>query len=111
MKQVKVLQQVISSPIIAGSARQIDIFEVAAAAASMRQDVIILRPHTLECRMLGRVRALPGHRFGIFFVDRSSHFGPNNRYFAEPAIVAVSLMNPALYLVSGISWFGTLVLR
>lgn len=110
MDQVELLKQIVAPPIVTRGAGQIDVFEIATTAARTRQNMIILSPHALKCRMLGSIRSLPGHRPRILFVDRRPHFVPNDRYLAESAVMSISLMDQPLGCFRCIPRFGPQVL-
>ena len=110
MEQVELLQEAIASAIVACSARQVDILKIAAATTRMRQDVVILSPHALECCMLRGICSFPRHGLGILFSDCDPDFAPDHRYLAESTVVAVSLMDQVFRFLCCVSCLALWVL-
>ena len=89
MEKIELLQEEVAAAIVAGRACQVDVLELATAAARMGKDMIVWRPHELERRVLGCIRITPCDRVGIFPAQGSPNFAPDHRDLAEPAVMTV----------------------
>ncbi|ODU51313.1 MAG: hypothetical protein ABS92_00120 [Thiobacillus sp. SCN 63-374] len=88
------MKGVASTAEIARGAGKNQIVKIIRATARVRNDVVVLCPHGLKRGMLLHFLVAPDDGLGIGFVNELSRLAANDWHAAEPAVIAVALMNP-----------------
>ena len=84
------LQGAVGPTIVARGTGDDHVFQVAGSSPRVRQQMVVLRPHRLERRMLRFVGASPLECMGIGILNSVPSLGPDYRDSAKPAMITIS---------------------
>ena len=82
---------------VARCARENQILEVIGTPVSVWDDVIVLCPHGLKSGMLLNLFTAPNDSLRVGLMNKLARRTPNNGHTAEPAVIAIALMELSLF--------------
>ena len=95
--QANLEKREVRPPVVAWRAGDQHVLKRVAAPASVRDEVVVLQPESLEGRMLRGVGAAPGQRLRVSGVHPLADLFAYQRNAAKPAVTAVAVDQRALF--------------